>query len=275
VLGDVFEYAVLAAINEGDPQVLTMLCDALAIIKEPGEILGAVTAAAENGRTATVTLPPGCTVRTGRPGRPPDAVRLLALATTKDWKNDIFLVTSRGVVGATIKSNSGDMRKHLFKCRHLPHPPRLGIVPVTPSYGGIVRDDRTGTPIVRLPTDVPLIALLHSALTSIQAALASRLEVPGTALSDPQGIRRQLNRWKNLPVVEVIEILDDAARIFRGALQPSTAVEVEGLTGVPTDGQQGLVVAIPAFLTPDDVRGLGKDWTAFVRHGPGAQFSID
>lgn len=249
VLGDVFEYAVMAAVNAHDPQVLELLQCTLAMLGEQGDITGAVTAAAENGRarTAAPTLPMGTTLLTGRRGRPPNVQRLLTQANTRDWKSDIFLCTDRGVLGATIKSNAAHMGRHLRQCLNLPHPPRLGIVPARAWEAGIVFDPTTGIPVVRLPIDVPYFSLLSSTLSSVQAAFARRLGPP-VPLHDPTGIGLVMHKWRNWTVGEFIDRLAEEARAAADLFDLTTPVQTSDLTGSETFGHGALVVADPLLL---------------------------
>lgn len=252
VLGDTFEYAVMAAINARDPQVMDLLRSTLTLLGERGEIIGAATAAAENGRAqvAVPTLPQGARLLTGRRGRPPSVQRLLTQANTRDWKSDIFVCTDRGVVGATIKSNPAHMGRHLRQCRDLPYPPRFGIVPARVSAAGIVFDPTTGIPVVRLPIDVPFFALLSSTLSEVQAAFARRLDPP-PPLHDPSGIGLVMHQWKGRTVSEFVDRLDEEALNSADLFVQTAPTQVKDLTGWETFGGGALVVADPLMTGID------------------------
>lgn len=214
ILGDTFEWAVLAAINYRDPIVMTLIDDAFAVLREtlPPEPQ-AVIAAVENNRAAYYlpNLPADAVYRTGRRGRPPHLLPLLDRVTTIDWKSDVLIGADRNWVGATVKSNPADMRRHLLKAAQTTYPPRLGITAVHPAAIGVHRDPATGIPVVKVPADTLLMSLLRATIADVKSAFATHLNPPVTPLA-VSGTARLLNERKHDKVGDLIAELEDRAR---------------------------------------------------------------
>ncbi|MDT0213921.1 hypothetical protein Q9R29_08475 [Rothia sp. ARF10] len=256
LLGDVFELAVLDAINRSDPVVLGLLASALQMLREGSEILGAVTAAAEGGRAkvAALTLPEGTALKTGRPGRPALARGLLERADTRTWKNDILLLTpGPSAIAMTVKSNPVDARSHVAATRGHPLPPRIAIVPSGYMNAGVWVDREFNVPVVKIPATMAVMSLLHSSMEAVQSAFARGLKPYASPLRDPSEVVAQLCRWRDDTVGVVLDRLDEVALEWRGGQgaftlsAPSAVVDADGGTA-PSPGS-GLVVAVDALDT--------------------------
>lgn len=250
LVGDVFEWSVLLAANGADTQVVDMLSDALVLLGVRVDRPQAILVAAEPGRLVQYSpdLPPGASLATGRRGRPPHLANILADADTRTWKADLLVGADDRWVATSLKSNPMHLVRSLREAAETPHPPRIGVTATSPSSAGVVRDPKSGAVIVKVPVDSRYLALSKAVLSDVQAAFRRHLSVAGAPLQqDISGIGHQLNRWKDRPVREVLEILLQVAG--------DSVLEVGDVrsTGASVDDAQGALVAMSPLRAPSFV----------------------
>lgn len=213
LVGDVFEWSLLLALNGGDPGVAQLVTDALLLCKVPVDQPQAVLVAAEPGRLVTFSpdLPPGATLATGRRGRPPHVANLLDSADTRTWKADLLLGAGQNWVSASLKSNPRDLQRSLRLAADTPHPPRIGI---TASHEpGLTTDPATGAVLVHIPVYGDAMALSKLVLADVRDAFSRHLGMSGTPLQqDVTGIGRQLDRWQDRKVRDAATTLLQLSR---------------------------------------------------------------
>lgn len=251
LVGDVFEWSVLLAANGADAQIHEMLTDALVLLGLRIDRPQAVLVAAEPGRLVQYSpdLPPGAALSTGRRGRPPHVANLLAIADTRTWKADLLIGADDRWVAASLKSNPMQLVRSLREAAATPHPPRIGVTATSASSAGVVRDPGSGAIVVKVPVDGRYLALSKAVLFDVRSAFGRHLSVAGTPLQqDVSGIGRQLRRWQNRTVREVVEILLDVAG--------DCALEVGGVrsTGASVTDARGALVAMDSL---DEARFVG------------------
>lgn len=142
LVGDVFEWSVLLAINTGDGEVTQMIADALHMSGLAVDRPQAVLVAAENGRLIEYSpeLPATATLATGKRGRPPRVDKLLEGATTGTWKADLLLGEGDRWVTASLKSNPFILPRSLADASGTAHAPRIGVTATRATAAGVVRD---------------------------------------------------------------------------------------------------------------------------------------
>lgn len=208
LVGDVFEWSLLLALNGGDPGVTQLVIDALLLSNLPVDQPQAVLVAAESGRLVTFSpeLPPRATLVTGRRGRPPHVANLLDSADPRSWKADLLLGSGEKWVTASLKSNPRDLKRSLRVAADTPHAPRIGI---TASHNpGLTRDPETGAVLVHVPVHGPAMALSKVVLADVREAFSRDLSLPTTPLQqDVTSIGRQLDRWQDHTVRDVANML--------------------------------------------------------------------
>lgn len=286
LVGDVFEWSLLLALNAGDAGIAQLVTDALLLANVPVDQPQAILVAAEPGRLVTFSpqLPSDAALATGRRGRPPYVANLLASADTRTWKADLLLGSGQIWVGASLKSNPFDLRESLRLAAHTPHPPRIGI---TASHDpGVVRDRETGAVVVNVPVYGRAMALSKMVLDDVMAAFSRHLTVSATPLQqDVTGIGWQLHRWRHRTVRYVTDILFDWVREARhgptpaprgGPLAPAW-VPLETGASVPANGA---LIAVNTLVSPDrwfdGDRALGEPLdTVQTRHRYGQFDPID
>jgi hypothetical protein len=241
LVGDVFEWSVLLAANGADAQIVEMLSDALLLLGLRLDRPQAVLVAAERGRLVQYSpdLPVGAALVTGRRGRPPHVANLLASADTRTWKADLLIGADDRWVATSLKSNPMDLVRSLRTAAETPHPPRIGVTATLPGAAGVIRDPESGAVVVKVPVDGRYLALSKAVLADVRDAFARHLSVAGAPLQqDASGIGRQLHRWQDRSVREVLEILLQVAG--------DAALEVGDVrsTGASVDDAHGALVAI-------------------------------
>lgn len=249
LVGDVFEWSVLLAANGADAQIHEMLADALVLLGLRVDRPQAVLVAAEPGRLVQYSpeLPPGAALSTGRRGRPPHVAKLLASADTSTWKADLLIGADDRWVAASLKSNPMHLRRSLHEAAATAHPPRIGVTATDRTSAGVMRD-RTGAIIVKVPVDGRYLALSKAVLADVRTAFGRHLSVAETPLQqDVSGLGRQLWRWQDRAVRDVVEILLDVAGDF------ALGVGAVRSTGANVRDARGALVAIDSL----DEAGLG------------------
>jgi hypothetical protein len=211
--GDVFEWSLLSAVNQGDPAIGQLVRDALTMIGNPVESPRAVLVAADSGRLVEFSpaLPQGAKIMTGKRGRPTLVGNALANATTKDWKVDVLLGAEERWVTASLKVNPKDVVRSCRASISTAHPVRIGITPVRRG-AGLERDPESNAVIVRVPVDKTLMALTGGVIADVKECFAKHLEPPKTpVMRDQSGIDVQLYRWRDHTVREVVTTLQEFA----------------------------------------------------------------
>lgn len=203
LVGDVFEWSLLLALNNGDPVISQLMSDALLLSGVKVDQPQAVLVAAEPGRLVAFSpeLPPGAALSTGRRGRPPHIANLVKAATTGTWKADLILGGSdERWVAASLKSNPKDLQRSMREAQATTsHPPRIGIT--ASRQAGCRRDPSTGTVLVHVPVHGFVMALSKLVLGDVVQAFATDLSVPQSPLrQDVTGIGQQLYRWRHQTV---------------------------------------------------------------------------
>lgn len=207
--GDVFEWALLLAINNGDPDVVGLVSEALEQVDLRVDTPHAVLVAAEPGRLVTYSpqLPSNAALATGTRGRPPYVANLLANATTRTWKADLILggIDTRWV-GASLKSNPADLKTSFAQAAGTIHPPRIGITAGrTP---GVRHDNETGAVIIDVPAHGPTMKLAKLVLVDVKTSFSRHLSVPKTPMmQDVTGVGLQLLRWQDQTVGYAVDVL--------------------------------------------------------------------
>lgn len=247
LVGDVFEWSVLLGANGADAQIVEVLSDALVLLGLHVERPQAVLVAAERGRLVQYSpdVPPGAALATGRRGRPPQVANLLATMDTRTWKADLLVGAEDRWVAASLKSNPMHMARSLQQAASTPHPPRIGVTATSPANAGVIRDPGSRAVIVKLPVDSRYLALSKAVLSDVRDAFARHLSPPGSPLlGDTSGIGRQLHRWQDRTVGDVLEILLEVAG--------DAALEVGQVrsTGVSADEAKGSLVALNPLREP-------------------------
>lgn len=214
LVGDVFEWSVLLAVNSGESEVTQMIVDALTMSGLKVERPRAVLVAAEPGRLIQYSpeLPNSATLATGRRGRPPRIDRLLEGATTRTWKADLLLGEGDRWVSASLKSNPHAVVASLTNVDGGNHSPRIGVTAVASTSAGVVRDPQSGGVIVKVPVDGTYYTLARVVLAEVRDAFARHLSVPGTPLQQgAMGVSGQLWNWRARTLAEIISTLDEIA----------------------------------------------------------------
>lgn len=243
LMGDVFEWSVLLAVNRGDSEILQMVADALALVGLQIDRPQAVLIAAEPGRLVSYSpeLPSGATLSTGRRGRPPRIDNILERATTKTWKADLLLGSGDRWISASLKSNPRALAPSLLAAATTPYPPRIGITASRQDAAGVVRDPATDTVLVKLPVDTRFLALSRAVLRDVRDAFLRHLSLPPSPLQeDVSGIGLQLHRWRHQTVRYVVEVLLQVA----GSSTVTTG-SVRDAQGSDPDAKGALVAASP------------------------------
>lgn len=250
LVGDVFEWALLLAVNAGDPAVNSLIADALTLARVPFEQPQAVLVAAEPGRLVAYSpeLPMYATLATGRRGRPPHVANLLREATTRDWKADLLLGSGDRWVGASLKSNPIALTRSLRAAAETPHPPRIGIT--ASSKPAVVRDPGTGVILVHVPVNSQTMALAKIVLADVRDAFSRHLSVPDSPLrQDVTGIGLQLARWRDRTVDYAVSVLLDYAGEPR-----SVAISEVASTGASVPDAHDALVVVDTILGEDGWR---------------------
>jgi len=245
LVGDVFEWSVLIAINTGENEVTQMVTDALTMIGLSVDRPQAVLVAAEPGRLIEYSpeLPMSATLATGRRGRPPRIDKLLVGATTKSWKADLLLGEGERWVSASLKSNPGAVQASLVHTTDGVHAPRIGVTATSSSSAGVVRDPESGGVVIKVPVDGYYFTLARILLKEVREAFVRHLSVPSTPLQqDVSGVARQLWIWRNRTVAEVVKILNEIAGPLSIPISGSRA------TGSSADDASSSLIAVDTLV---------------------------
>lgn len=248
--GDVFEWALLLAVNSGDPAVTGLVTDALSLARVQVDQPQAVLVAAEPGRLVAFSpdVPERATLATGRRGRPPHVANLLREADTRTWKADLLLGSGDRWVSASLKSNPIALTRSIRAAATTPHPPRIGI---TAGHApAIVREPETGAVLVHVPVNGQTMALAKVVLMDVREAFARHLSVPDSPMRhDVTGIGVQLHRWRAQPVGYVVEVLLDYA-----ADLPAVMMSEPASTGASVADAHGALVVVNTILAEEHWR---------------------
>lgn len=257
LVGDVFEWSLLLGANGADALIAQMLSDALVLLDVRIDRPQAVLVAAERGRLVQYSpdLPAKAALATGRRGRPPHVAKLLTSMDTHTWKADLLIGAEDRWVATSLKSNPIHLAKSLSDAASTQHPPRIGVTATERRAAGVMRDPESGAVIVKVPVDGRYLALSKVVLLDVSKAFTRHLAVPGTPLQqDASGIGRQLHRWRDRPVHEVVKILLEVAG--DAALQVGDVHD----TGASVDDARAALVAANPL---DDVGLLGAPLISF------------
>jgi hypothetical protein len=250
LMGDVFEWCMLSAINLGDSDITQLTSDALRLVGEPISNPQAILVAAEKGRLVefSPSVPAGAKIMSGRRGRPRLVANALADATTTDWKADVLLGADERWVPASLKVNPTKVLDSVRTSASTRHPLRIGIAPDLPSRAGLTRDPQSGAVIMRVPVDSVLMALTRGVIFDVKEAFARHLSLPQTPLArDISGIGEQLHRWREKSVREVVTTLYEIAE-DRYAIDLSEPMLTETTASNATDALIALDPIVPVTM---------------------------
>ena len=249
--GDVFEWALLLAINSGDEAISSLVADALTLAKSPVVQPQAILVAAERGRLVAFSpqLPEGAVLATGRRGRPPQVANLLREATTATWKSDLLLGSGDKWVGASLKSNPIALSRSMREAAATTsHPPRIGIT--ASSRPALTRDPSSDAIFVHVPVNGSTMAISKMVVADVKEAFERHLSVPDAPLrQDASGIGTQLYRWRNRSLGYVVSVLLDHA----AGLRPLAASTVAS-TGASVSDARGALVVVDTLIPDEDWR---------------------
>lgn len=248
--GDVFEWALLLAVNSGDPAITGLVTDALSLARLSVDQPQAVLVAAEPGRLVAFSpeVPERATLATGRRGRPPHVANLLRDADTSTWKADLLLGSGDRWVSASLKSNPIALTRSLRAAAATPHPPRIGIT--AGHVPAIVREPVTGAVLIHVPVNSQTLALAKLVLTDVREAFARHLSVPDSPMrQDVTGVGLQLYRWRAHTVGYAVAVLLD----YAGDL-PGVTMSAPASTGASVTDAHGALVVVDTILTEENWR---------------------
>lgn len=251
LVGDVFEWSLMMAINHGDNEINQMIVDALQLVRVQVTKPQAVLVAAEAGRLVSYspTLPANATLATGRRGRPPYVTNLVAGATTKSWKADLLLGEQDRWVAASLKSNPLVLSPSLASAASTPHPPRIGITATSARSSGVMRDPKSGVVVVKVPVDTYSMDMSKRILDEVIKAFKADLNVPDSPMRRGSlGISEQLNRWRHWTVGDALAKLDEVAGEQRQAFTANSQVLS---TGADVEGAAQSLVAMDPLTKPE------------------------
>lgn len=214
LVGDVFEWSLLLAINRGDSGITNLLSDALALSGVRVHAPQAILVAAEGGRLMEYSpqLSPDATLATGRRGRPPKVTNLLSGATTTTWKADLLVGEGDRWVPASLKSSPATLLPSMNIAAATRYPPRIGITAVNAHSSGVVRDSESGVVVVKVPVQSFTMQMASQVLSEVQVAFERHLSLPSTPLRRGQlGVDVYLHARRQWHVGDVLEQLMTAA----------------------------------------------------------------
>lgn len=226
--GICFEWAVHDALNNGQPQVLERVDDALVkYCKVPGSAVASILFGAEKGGavnlidTARQRLTDESRVLVGRVGQPPklrNYINLLAAALRRPevrtglpnsisglWKADLFVghEDADRWVGTTVKLNPRDLEA----ARGL----RIGLVPMSEGRSDAVRfDERRNLVVCPLPHDGAFMEIFYKGWEVVRYFIQADAHVPREQdLPSPASrqVARRLAERRKSTVLDVVDSL--------------------------------------------------------------------